>query len=71
MLIYSSFHRNVVFQQEEIQKTLPAKRTGLDLSEKDTCVSKINTSLQVDNIHVLHDTLVNTPDNFVGGKTQH
>jgi hypothetical protein len=34
-------------------------------------VSKIKTELQVDNIHVLHDTLVNTPDNFVGGKIQH
>jgi hypothetical protein len=32
-------------------------------------VSKIKTELQVDNIHVLHDT--NTPDNFVGGKIQH
>ena len=34
-------------------------------------MSKIKTELQVDNIHVLHDTLVNTPDNFVGGKIQH
>jgi hypothetical protein len=34
-------------------------------------VSTIKTELQVDNIHVLHDTLVNTPDNFVGGKIQH
>ena len=65
------FFRQDRLQQEEIQKTLPAKRTGLDLSEKDTCVSKIKTELQVDNIHVLHDTLVNTPDNFVGGKIQH
>ena len=41
------------------------------MSEKDTCVSTIKTELQVDNIHILHDTLVNTPDNFVGGKIQH
>ena len=34
-------------------------------------MSTIKTELQVDNIHVLHDTLVNTPDNFVGGKIQH
>ena len=34
-------------------------------------MSKIKTELQVDNIHVLNDTLVNTPDNFVGGKIQH
>ena len=58
-------------QKEEIQKTLSPKGTGLDLSEKDTCASTIKTELQVDNIHVLHDTLVDTPDNFVSGKTQH
>ena len=35
------FFRQDRLQQEEIQKTLSTKRTGLNLSEKDTCVSKI------------------------------
>ena len=65
------FFRQDRLQKEEIQKTLSAKGTGLDFSEKDIRVSTIKTELQVDNIHVLHDTLVNTPDNIVGGKTQH
>lgn len=34
-------------------------------------MSKIKTELHVDNIQVLHNTLVNTPDNFVGGKIKH
>jgi hypothetical protein len=65
------FFRQDRLQKEEIQKTLSPKGTGLDFSEKDIRVSTIKTELQVDNIHVLHDTLVNTPDNFVGGKIQH